>query len=201
MFNFRQQQKKRRPSVSSLENNHNGSSTLKSREDHIVPSLYQPSRTTAFMENFMSHFVSLAIRPSESTMGDYLLWSVSKYFNDSTTPALTQAIYACITNFYGITTHDKSIQMQSRLPYIAAVQGLRKQIMQGRKAKHTLTPELGVLTSVLLFLYELRTGETKDGWIQHGDGAEKLLLMRGPEYYQTRLGNTLLPFIRYSTVR
>jgi hypothetical protein len=149
----------------------------------------------------MSHFLSFVTKPNESAMGDFLSWPVSEYFNDSTMPALKQAICACITNFYGITTHDKSIQMQSRLPYIAAVRDLRKQIMQVGKAKHTLAPELEVFASVLLFLYELRTGETKDGWIQYGDGAEKLLLTKRPESYQTRLGNTLIKFMRYSTVR
>jgi len=91
--------------------------------------------------------------------------------------------------------------MQSRLPYIAAVRGLRKQITQVGKAKHTLAPESEIFASILLFLYESRTGETKDGWIQYGDGAEKLLLTRRPESYQTRLGNTLIQFMRYSTVR
>lgn len=149
----------------------------------------------------MSHFLSVAIKPGDTTLGDSFAWSFTEYFNDSTTPALKQAINAVITNFYGITTHDKSIQMQSRLPYIAAVRGLRKQIMQVGKARHTLTPELEVFASVLLFLYELRTGETKDGWIQYGDGAEKLLWTLRPESYQTRLGSTLIQLIRYSTVR
>jgi hypothetical protein len=148
----------------------------------------------------MSLYLSFT-KPGESTIADFLSWSLPKYFNESTTPALKQSIYASITNFYGGMARDRSIQIQSREPYIAAVRGLYKRIIQAVKVEHAMASELEIFASILLMLYELRNGEIKDGWIQHGRGAGKLLLTRRPEPRQTRLGNALVQFARYSMVR
>jgi len=204
MINVRRQQKKQKvrrnaskPTVVQTALGDSASDTLELLEPVELPSLYQPSRTPILQQYLVSHFISLNAR-GKSTIGSFFR-HIPQLLSDSTLRPLKQAIMAVVTNHYGATIRDKSIQMQSRAPYIAALNGLLKLFLQA-KSNRVVGAELGIATSIFLLIYELRTGETNDGWINHGRGAERLFLTLQPEVYQVGPAHNTVRFLRYVIV-
>jgi hypothetical protein len=74
---------------------------------------------------------------------------------------LGHSVYAVVTNLYAFMMYNKSIQLQSRVPYVAALQSLHGRIVQAQEQGLELKPtELEVNKSPLLIVYEMRSGET-----------------------------------------
>lgn len=164
-----------------------------------LPPLYQPSRIIIFGQFFMSHFLSLTALDTDATAASFLC-HMPEYISSSTNMPLRQSAYALLTSFYGFMTQDKDIQLQSRIPYASALQGLDKRICQMAQREQSQLTEFDVCTPLLLMIYELTTGETIDGWWQHIRGAEKLFLTQEPELYQSGLAHDVARFLRFSVV-
>lgn len=206
MTNFRRQQKKQKlqsdntqrsmRNVLPPESGDSAPDTSELLETLEIPSLYQPSRILIWQQCFMSNFISLHPHGKSTTAS--FCGHMPQFLSDSTTRPLERATMAVVTNYYGTTTHDKYIQIQSRVPYVAALKALQNRFLRTRPDRAAGIED--VSTSILLFIYELRTGETNDGWICHARGAERLFLQLRPEVYQVGPPHDAARFLRYIMV-
>jgi hypothetical protein len=166
MINVRRQQKKQKLQGEAkisirdqISSGNSSSDPLESPELLELPFLCQPSQTVILQQYLVSHFLSLNPR-GKSTIGSFFAL-MPQFLSDSAFRPLKQATMAVVTNHYGATVRDESIQLQSRAPYITALNGLLKLFLQAR-SNRVIGAELGISISILLMIYELRTGETTD---------------------------------------
>lgn len=170
--------------------------------EFLLPTTYQPSKTTLFEQLFLGHFISefnhqkLQGIPTGSWY-DHL----PEIFNSTLNQSCKDSIRSTMMVHYGVMTNDRSIQAEAYKWYAKALESQRIFLQKDPLSLIQKMPTSEeALTPVILALFELVTSTTPTGWANHLTGAAAILQMRKAENCQTGLAHLVFRAVRPTMV-
>ncbi|RSL94605.1 hypothetical protein CDV31_014235 [Fusarium ambrosium] len=142
----------------------------------------QPSRSSAFDQLFVSHFVesffgTMKPPPTPGTPSKIWLHELPVFLVSSKPSSAKPAIRAASMMSYGTLAGDVSIKTAARRWYAEALHHLQCQITKG-----DVCVDEGIICAVVMLIhFETWAGTSQKAWLRHLKGAAILLQVAGPE--------------------
>ncbi|RSL99905.1 hypothetical protein CEP52_009435 [Fusarium oligoseptatum] len=142
----------------------------------------QPSRSSAFDQLFVSHFVesffgTMKPPPTPGTPSKIWLHELPVFLTSSESSSAKTAIRATSMISYGTLAGDVSIKTAARRWYAEALHHLQCQITKGNVS----VDDSIICAVVMLIHFETWAGTSQKAWLRHLKGAAMLLQVAGPE--------------------
>ncbi|RSL81501.1 hypothetical protein CEP51_005806 [Fusarium floridanum] len=142
----------------------------------------QPSRSSAFDQLFVSHFVesffgTMKPPPTPGTPSKIWLHELPVFLTSSESSSAKTAIRAASMISYGTLAGDVSIKTAARRWYAEALHHLQCQITKGNVS----VDDSIICAVVMLIHFETWAGTSQKAWLRHLKGAAMLLQVAGPE--------------------
>lgn len=171
----------------------------------LYPSNIQPSRAACFDQLFVTHFIESFgnLKATASAMPSRIWLDELPILLASPLPSLVKhSIRAGSMIFYSTRVQDVSIQAEAYKWYTTSLQDLRSLLEQrGRTVESgILLSDNAICAAVMLIHFETVAGSSPGAWIQHVEGAAKMLETRGPMHCRIGFLHQLFRHLRLLTV-
>ena len=182
------------------------SSYGESRTTHNL--VLRPSSNLVFHELFAQTFTQYANIPSQSGSG--AIDDVGHLVVNPALPLGQRATRAVSALLYGTLRGDETIRLEAFKFYISTIKRVSLELHDLEKFNNSeaiqptriLIPKEELIYSTLMMVFfECVWASSPVSWLHHLFGAEKLLIMRGPQQCQSGLSHRLFRTIRYSLVK
>jgi hypothetical protein len=159
---------------------------------------YQPSRANIFDRLFVSHFIeSFGFKaPASYKSPPTWLDEIAVFIVAPQMTLVKHSIRASSMFFYGTLSRDLSIQAEACKWYSGALSGLRELLSRS----HSHFQGDVICAAVMLSHFEHIAGTSEDAWIQHVQGATRMLEAGGPESCRDGFLHQLFRHLRLLTV-
>jgi hypothetical protein len=168
----------------------------------LLPSSYQPSRTTLFQQHFVASFVSsYAASEARGPRHNYWMRQLPNLVSSPKETALNSSISAVSMAFYGRLAHDRAIEVEGYKYYSMCLQSQQKKLLQDAIRTQPVVPSAAdICVSLLMSYYESVARTSISGCSEHLCGAAKMLEMRGPGRCQTEFARQIFRSISLAMV-
>lgn len=163
----------------------------------------QPSRTRAFEELFISHFIRSFGNTRETP--PYWLDKLPEFLVSSVSGPVKNSIRAAMMLFYSILTCNISIRTEANRFYAKALHDLRSNLRNGTDSHTDPTTstaaalamnDVVICAPIMMCHFEMMASSSPDGWINHIEAAAKMLEMRGPGGCRVGLNHQMFLTVR-----
>ncbi|UPK92342.1 hypothetical protein LCI18_003277 [Fusarium solani-melongenae] len=158
----------------------------------------QPSRTSAFDQLFVSHFVesffgTMKPPPAPGTPPKIWLHELPVFLASSEPSSAKPAIRAASMISYGTLAGDVSIKTAARKWYAEALHHLQCLLTKGN-----VTVDESIICAVVMFIhFETWAGTSQKAWLRHLKGAAMLLQVAGPESCRVGFMHQIFSHLRF----
>ncbi|KAF2801614.1 uncharacterized protein BDZ99DRAFT_528339 [Mytilinidion resinicola] len=168
--------------------------------DFRLPTTYQPYRGVQFDQLYICHFLS-AFAFNGSQKEGFHVWSKELLPMRHKNSTLIYATRAASMAFYGRICQDENTVIEACRWYSASLQSQRESLELARVGRDERdTSVAAICAAILLSTFESMVSTTPLGWLQHYEGAVKVIEILGPEACQSGLLHSLFRSVRHGSV-
>ncbi|KAF2496716.1 hypothetical protein BU16DRAFT_560037 [Lophium mytilinum] len=165
-----------------------------------LPTTYQPYRGDQFDQLYICHFLS-AFAFNGSQKEGFHAWSKELLTMRHKNSTLIYATRAASLAFYGRICQDESTVIEACRWYSTSLQSQRENLELERVGRDERdTSVAAICVAILLSTFESMISTTPLGWLQHSEGAVKVIEILGPEACQSGLLHSLFRSVRHGAV-